>query len=577
MEAMPSTDRALRDRGHVLIVESDIIASADLKQQLLKMGFQVVVSRSGSQAVELLDKQDVDLIFMKVQLADMCSSELIRHIKKKTVEIHIPVILLVEEPDDEMLLDCLAAGGNDFLFYTFTPVVLEACIQNMDQLRELKHCYKSSVHEQMVGKQILSAALSARTIDVDGMRVLSRSAAIFSGDLVLSARKPNGELHVLLADFTGHGLSAAIGILPIADMFSVMTEKGFEPDKILKNINKKLYRLLPTGMFMAACMLQIDGRKRLASVWNSGMPDVYLLDHDAGKIKRRIKSTRIPLGINKDIDERLEYEVFSINPEDLFIMHSDGLTDAVDSSGSMFGTNRLVSIMEESKSFSNVFDKIVSAFDKFSADNQLSDDITLVTIPCNLNMEHAMSNRADTDVRIDSDTKGNWRLSMELSGQSLLSVDPVQVITEQYRKLDEKVVEIDRLEEILSVLYNNALNHGVLELSRVDQEIVKFDESDIVETKNQYYKLDNGFVRIELKHVGVPGSSSLLLRLEDSGKGFDYSGFISDICKDPGGKTVKNKSGIAFARDLSQSMHYSGKGNRVEVVIYDQLQGSNES
>ena len=68
MEAMPSIDRALHDRGNVLIIENDITASADLEQQLLKMGFQVVVSSSGSQAIELLDKQDVDMIFVNVQL-----------------------------------------------------------------------------------------------------------------------------------------------------------------------------------------------------------------------------------------------------------------------------------------------------------------------------------------------------------------------------------------------------------------------------------------------------------------------------------------------------------------------------
>lgn len=577
MEAMPSNDRALNDRGNVLIVEDDITASAVLEEQLVTMGFQVSVSRSGSQAIELLAEVDADLIFVKVQLEDMCSCELVRQINNNSVEIHTPVILLVSEPADQVLLDCLAAGGDDFLFYTFTPVVLEACIQNMEQLRELNNSYKSSVHEQMVGKQILSAALSARTIDVDGMQILSRSAAIFSGDLVLTARKPNGELHVLLADFTGHGLSAAIGVLPIAEMFSVMTEKGFEPDKILKNINKKLYRLLPTGMFMAACMLEIDSRKRLASVWNSGMPDIYLLDHSTGIIKRRIKSTRIPLGISEDIDERLKYEVFSIKPEDQFIMHSDGLTDAVDSHGKMFGTNQLMQIMEESKPGYNVFHEIISAFDKFSADDELSDDITLVAIPCNGNMTQAESGHVESDIHVDSDNKGNWRLLMELSGRSLLNIDPVQVITDQYRRLDEMVVGIDKLEDILFVLYENALNHGVLELSQPATSKDKINVIDIVKKNNQYYKLDNSFVRIELEHIDSQGACSLLLRLEDSGKGFDYVSFMSDIDNDSSRNEVNNKSGIPFVRDLSQSMRYSGKGNQVEVVIFDQLQRRIES
>ena len=386
VEEISANEREAPDRGHVLIVEDDIFEGSRLERQLISMGFQVLLSRSGKQAIALYDEYDVDLVFMKALLLDMHGSVLIKHIKQDTAGKYKPVVLLVTGSEDEALLDCMAAGGDDILFCGFTGVVLEACVITMEQLRDLKHLYKSTVHEQVVGKQILSAALSARNITVEGMKVLSRSAAIFSGDLVLSARKPNGGLHILLADFTGHGLSAAIGVLPVADMFSVMTEKGFEPEKILENINKKLHTLLPTGMFMAACMLKIDNKIGNASIWNSGMPDVYLLEHKSGKIKRRAKSTHIPLGIDQEIVGRLKCDSFDISSGDQLIMHTDGLTDVVDSAGVMFGVSRLEQLMEEAASVDKVFVEIVNAFDKFCVQQQLSDDATLVSIPCGTNL-----------------------------------------------------------------------------------------------------------------------------------------------------------------------------------------------
>ena len=45
--------------------------------------------------------------------------------------------------------------------------------------------------------------------------------------MILAAYKPNGGMHILLGDFTGHGLSAAIGALPLADIFFDWTKKGF--------------------------------------------------------------------------------------------------------------------------------------------------------------------------------------------------------------------------------------------------------------------------------------------------------------------------------------------------------------
>ncbi len=298
--------------GNVLIVGDEFPANSGLITQLSKLGFHVLVSNSGIQSIALLEENNIDLVLLYMQLPDISCSELIRHIKAYSTDIYIPIVLLASASDEELLLNCMEAGGDDILLEGFSPAVLNVRINAMMQLRELKQLYRNSIHEQIVGKQILSAALSTRSIEVTGMQVLSYSAAIFSGDLVLSARNARGGLHILLADFTGHGLSAAIGVLPVAEMFSVMTEKGFDPEAILENINNKLYTLLPTGMFMAACMLDIDNESGGARVWNSGMPDVYLLDNQTNGIKRRIRSAHIPLGINEKIDYRFEPERFDM-------------------------------------------------------------------------------------------------------------------------------------------------------------------------------------------------------------------------------------------------------------------------
>jgi len=384
---------------------------------------------------------------------------------------------------------------------------------------------------------------------------------------VLSARNPNGGLHILLADFTGHGLSAAIGVLPVADMFSVMTEKGFEPEKILKNINKKLHRLLPANMFMAACMLEIDNNVRSASVWNSGMPDVYLLDSESGNIKRRIKSSHIPLGINEAIDNRLECVVLDIQSGDQFIMHTDGLTDEVDSSGIMFGVSRLERLMGEAGSADTVFHEIVSEFDHFCADQELSDDVTLVSIPCGDNLMQTSSREVAVNFEVNRHSKDGWRLMMELNGPNLRNVNPVQIVLDQYRNMGDLVVSVDRLKDILSALYENALNHGVLELPHAYSLSADKDDAYLAERNRRIDRLDYGFVRIELQKIDNQESSSLLIRLEDSGRGFDHVGVMSDIRNGANSLSKANKSGISIVSELCQSLHYQGKGNRVEVIV----------
>jgi serine phosphatase RsbU (regulator of sigma subunit) len=567
VEGVSINQPAAPDRGHVLIVENDIALSSSLESQLISLGFQVLLSQSGKQAIALCDEYDVDLIFMKALLFDMDGTELIKHIKQDAAGKYMPVVLLLAGYEDVALLDCMTAGGDYILFYGFTGAVLEACVIAMERLRDLKHLYKSTLHEQVVGKQILSAALSARNITVDGVEILSRSAAIFCGDLVLSARKPNGGLHILLADFTGHGLSAAIGILPVADMFSVMTEKGFEPEKILENINTKLHTLLPTGMFMAACMLKIDSRICNASVWNCGLPDVYLLDHAMGKIKRRAKSTHIPLGIHPEIDGRLKCDFFDIKSGDQLIMHTDGLTDVVDSAGVMFGVSRLEQVMEEALSADKVFVEIVNEFDKFCVHQELSDDATLVSIPCGINLLPSSSGEAPSRIQFDSGVKADWGLKIELSGQNLRDVNPVQIILDQYRMLGDLIVNIEKLQTILSELYDNALYHGMLGSSSTCGLSVASGAGLCSISNNVFDGLQDCYIRIELQRIMHHGNPSLLVLMEDCGSGFDHVSLLSDMKKESKKVWGAGKSGISMIMDSCHSLHYHGKGNKVEVIL----------
>lgn len=569
--SVPSGERSIEvgppsGRGRLLFVKGELAALRDLDNRLVDLGFDLLQCHSGKQAIALFESNHVDMVLFNALLPDMDGKDLVQHIKRHSSEDFVPVVMLVTETDEEQLLDCIEAGLDDVLHSMHTPEELTARITAIEQMRELKRLYRSSIHEQVVAKQILSAALSARNIEVEGMRLLSRSAAVFSGDLVLSALNPNGGLNILLADFTGHGLSAAIGVLPVADMFSVMTEKGFSPEIILKNINSKLYTLLPTGVFMAACMVEIKSNSHSACVWNSGMPDVYLLDGESGRVKQRIRSTHIPLGISQEIDDRLEFDDFDIAPGDQFVLHSDGLTDVTDSSGNMFGTSRLEHIMENSPN-ETVFDAIKNEFDHFCMNQALSDDATLITFPCAENLSHSLTQDVTTNMQIANSAKGGWRFMLEVSGSNLRHLDPVPIVLDQYRKLGNLIVCVDKLQCILSVLYDNALDHGVLELSHlIDSSLLDKNVYD-QERNKRFDQIPYGFIRIEIEEIIYQGDSSLLLRLEDSGRGFDHIGVLSDISRIGRNEQGTHLSGISLVKQLCQSLHYQGRGNRVEAIV----------
>ena len=65
--------------------------------------------------------------------------------------------------------------------------------------------------EQRVAKAVFDKVAHSGCLSAPNIRYLQSPFALFNGDLLLAAFKPSGGMHVLLGDFTGHGLPAAIG------------------------------------------------------------------------------------------------------------------------------------------------------------------------------------------------------------------------------------------------------------------------------------------------------------------------------------------------------------------------------
>ena len=100
------------------------------------------------------------------------------------------------------------------------------------------------------------------------------------------------------------------------------------------------------------------------------------------EIKNKIKASHIPLGIDEATINNFQLETIDISQEDQFIIYTDGLTEAKNANGEMFGYQSLDQCLESNRNKEFVFASIVAAFNKFCADIKPDDDVTLACIPC---------------------------------------------------------------------------------------------------------------------------------------------------------------------------------------------------
>ena len=146
-------------------------------------------------------------------------------------------------------------------------------------------------NEQAITKKIFDNIVHAGCLNDAHIDFLLSPKSAFNGDVLLAARKPNSDMHVLLGDFTGHGLPAAIGALPTATIFYAMTAKGFGLLEVLTEINAKLSTILPTGRFCAAAMFAVSRTDQTLHIWNGGLP--------AGFIRRTGLASSVPFAFSK--------------------------------------------------------------------------------------------------------------------------------------------------------------------------------------------------------------------------------------------------------------------------------------
>ncbi|MCB1802659.1 MAG: serine/threonine-protein phosphatase [Gammaproteobacteria bacterium] len=180
--------------------------------------------------------------------------------------------------------------------------------------------------------------------ELPGIHTWNQAMGSLSGDLTQTARGPQGQIYVLLCDFTGHGLPAALGALPASSVFLAMAAKGLPVETIATELNRKLNQLLPTGYFCCAVLLELSVDRREVHIWNGGLPPLLLRRRNA-KGFEKINSHSVPLAVMGPEEFSAETVRCALNPGDLLYAYTDGLTEAENVDGEMWGIERLESFL----------------------------------------------------------------------------------------------------------------------------------------------------------------------------------------------------------------------------------------
>ena len=553
----------------ILVVEDDPSNRMLLRSLLEKEGYRVLEAGDGQEAVDRFAAEVPDLVLMDLLMPRLDGYEATRRIKEGAGEGFVPVILLTAVTDEEALAHGVDCGADDFLSKPYNRIIIRAKLEAFSRILYLNRMVASQKellqqhhqrlqHEYEVAQQVLNASAPAPSLaEFPNLRWHSIPKEVSSGDILLAAHTPDDRQCLLVGDLTGHGLSAAVGALPVSDVFYRQTGQGASLEEVAQEVDHRLRAHLPVGFFLACAFLELDPQSGRTEIINAGLPDL-LVRRKSGQVDS-LPSRFLPLGPMGGTSQELRAEDLVLEEGDRLFAFSDGLTEAIGPDGERFGQERLVEVLERPEQPEDLFDGVLERLEGFQQGVPQQDDLTIAEIRRPPMLTAAIVEEQPSGAAL---ARRAWRLELCLGPEALRQFDPIADLVSGVSRIPRLESHRPFLFTLLSELYNNALEHGVLGLdSSLKEDAEGF---------SQYYRarqealadLTEGWIRLELEDRRGPGDGKLYVTVEDSGEGFDYLRPVASL----EGNVSLGGRGIPLVRSVCEEVVFLGRGNRVEAV-----------
>lgn len=364
-----------------ILVVDDASENIDLLRGLLHGQYEIRAAISGELALRLaLIEPLPKLILLDVMMPGMDGYEVCRQLKADPRTRDIPVIFVTAMAETANELHGLSLGAVDYLTKPVVPAIVHARVNThlaLGHARNELRAKNLTLHEEKeLLEDIVTRMRTASPFDARGIRHIQKSLERTCGDIVLSAYRPDGTQHVLVGDFSGHGLPAAFAGPLVSYIFYSLTASGHELHHILAEMDRTLCRQLPTQLYMAASALELSPGRDRARVWNYGVPPVLCLGNSHDMLK--VRSCGLPLGMCETANDSEPHALLETGPATRIYQYSDGITEATSPVQQEFGQasleNLLVRIFREQLPLEVVWEEL----ERHCAGLGLADDALLV-------------------------------------------------------------------------------------------------------------------------------------------------------------------------------------------------------
>lgn len=240
--------------------------------------------------------------------------------------------------------------------------------------------YREVEQEMQLAYQVQQRLLPPAAHLIGGCRITAVCLPVreVGGDLYDIVRLSEDRFAVLAGDVSGHGMPSALVMSAILVLFRAEVRRGGSAGELLNRLNQSMVDTLQGNMFVTLGLGIFDLRKGTLEYASAGHMAPYLL---RGGQVTQIPCSSLPLGISKA--ETYRQVVIPILAADRFVLYTDGVVEAMDENGKMFGFpefEHYLSLLNQAESARGQLDALVKNLPRNRGSHD--DDLTIILVEC---------------------------------------------------------------------------------------------------------------------------------------------------------------------------------------------------
>lgn len=374
-----------------LLVVDDNANNRDLLcRRLNRQGYNAIPAEDGARALQMLRAENFDLVLLDVMMPQIDGYEVLRQLKGDARLRHIPVIMISALDDMDSVVRCIEMGAEDYLSKPFNPVLLQARIGaslEKKQLRDKEQQYLRRLQQELeVGRRAQADFLPAELPHRQGWRLAAgfHPAREVAGDFYDVFDLPASRLGLVIADVCDKGVGAALFMALVRSLIRAFAEQFHEHagdalravtltnDYIARHHHQNGVHMYATLFFGV-----LDPVQGHIDYINGGHLPPLLL------VRKGIQQLLEPTGpaVGMMAGSKFQQARVQLQPGDWLLAYTDGITEARNASGELFGEERLLRLFEtRPTSMSDLMSRVRRGVYEFMGHHLLDDDITLLAL-----------------------------------------------------------------------------------------------------------------------------------------------------------------------------------------------------